>query len=108
MKKSVMTKWVKALRSGKYNQGGGYLKKDNYYCCLGILCAFSPHKKNFTKMKNVGKIANFSLPVKIMKWSGLKTDTGVFSDNICLTSMNDEGKDFNHIADFIEKNWRKL
>jgi hypothetical protein len=33
------TKWVAALRSGKYRQGTGRLRtKDGGYCCLGVLC----------------------------------------------------------------------
>lgn len=43
MKKRVLTKWLKALRSGKYKQGRGALcqidKKGNEsFCCLGVLC----------------------------------------------------------------------
>lgn len=31
--------WVKALRSGQYEQGRQYLKTaDGGYCCLGVLC----------------------------------------------------------------------
>lgn len=32
----VKAKWVAALRSGKYEQGKGYLKDGNSYCCLGV------------------------------------------------------------------------
>lgn len=47
MNKRTMKKWVKALRSGKYNQGSGALCKrfrnefgnitKIEYCCLGVL-----------------------------------------------------------------------
>ena len=31
--------WVKALRSGKFKQGKGKLKRyDETYCCLGVYC----------------------------------------------------------------------
>jgi hypothetical protein len=35
-----MTKWIEALESGEYPQdpGGGRLKTDAGYCCLGVLC----------------------------------------------------------------------
>jgi len=37
MKKAEKTKWVAALRSGKYKQGKGALRhSDNTYCCLGV------------------------------------------------------------------------
>src|SRR5687768_4898762 len=44
-------KWVKALRSGKYQQGRGYLKQKNHltnqfeYCCLGVLCDLYDSKR---------------------------------------------------------------
>lgn len=35
----LKSKWVAALRSGKYKQGKYRLrKKDETYCCLGVLC----------------------------------------------------------------------
>lgn len=42
MKKSIMTKWVKALRSGEYKQGFGYLCNEGNHCCLGVLCEIAP------------------------------------------------------------------
>lgn len=30
-------KWIEALESGKYPKTVGQLKKDNGYCCLGVL-----------------------------------------------------------------------
>lgn len=39
MSKTLSSKWIDALRSGKYTQGRGYLKSlNNEYCCLGVLC----------------------------------------------------------------------
>lgn len=35
---SIKEDWIKALRSGKYKQGTGCLRKGNEYCCLGVLC----------------------------------------------------------------------
>jgi hypothetical protein len=35
----LMTKWVAALRSGKYEQGTNVLRSEwGSYCCLGVLC----------------------------------------------------------------------
>jgi len=33
--------WIKALESGRYKQGTGYLRKDDRYCCLGVACEVS-------------------------------------------------------------------
>lgn len=37
MKKSIKTKWVKALRSGKFVQGKDQLQDGETFCCLGVL-----------------------------------------------------------------------
>jgi len=56
MKKEIAKKWVKALRSGKYKRGEGYLKQYNKknqvrHCCLGVLCELYNYemKKNHKK-----------------------------------------------------------
>jgi len=40
MKKEIAERWVKALTSGKYQQGKGQLKSNDgkSFCCLGVLC----------------------------------------------------------------------
>lgn len=37
MNKDVKEKWVTALRSGKYKQGQGCLRRGDDHCCLGVL-----------------------------------------------------------------------
>ena len=37
MDKKLKARWVKALRSGKYKQGQGFLKSGGEFCCLGVL-----------------------------------------------------------------------
>lgn len=37
MDKNLKERWVKALRSGKYEQARGCLRDDSGYCCLGVL-----------------------------------------------------------------------
>ena len=51
------------------------------------------------------------LPKKVMNWSGVSTDEGKFYDStepLSLVEVNDEGKRFTTIANFIEKNWESL
>lgn len=40
MNPEIKTKWVEALRSGKYKQGKKSLRsrEGDKYCCLGVLC----------------------------------------------------------------------
>ena len=37
MKPEIKQLWINALRSGKYQQGTGCLRKEDKYCCLGVL-----------------------------------------------------------------------
>lgn len=38
MNPEIKTRWITALRSGKYKQGAGYLNENDCFCCLGVLC----------------------------------------------------------------------
>lgn len=98
-----MTKWTKALRSGKYKQGKEFLKLEykgvTRHCCLGVLCELynkemKKNKKSCAKEKAVDlkdqrgvvpkntefffKFDNVAqiLPPKVRKWAGIKTSEG--------------------------------
>jgi hypothetical protein len=43
--KEFTLKWLKALRSGYYNQSTGYLCNDVGYCCLGVACMLNGAKR---------------------------------------------------------------
>lgn len=107
-------KWVKALRSKKYEQCTGYLKKDNGYCCMGVSCALYMKEKGGKWKKDKAGDYRFLnepayLPEKVKKWLGLNDDTGVYRDmdngyefGTSLTDKNDNGKTFDEIASIIE------
>lgn len=39
MDAEIKAKWVEALRSGRYEQTTGFLRRSNgRFCCLGVLC----------------------------------------------------------------------
>lgn len=38
MEKAIKDKWIDELKSGNFTKGSGYLRHDNRYCCLGVLC----------------------------------------------------------------------
>lgn len=102
-------KWVKALRSGKYDQGRSYLKRSDKYCCLGVACEVAgligePSNKN-------PQIIYFDnekafLPTSVMSFLGLSSDYGRYdtgySHEISLAGQNDKGLTFKEIADIIE------
>ena len=123
MKKVIMKKLVKALRSGDYLQGTHRLAKvDGYgehrFCCLGVLCNIMQEetgKLKVTKLKHMEYAFNTItgvLPDAVMEWSGIKDANGVIKykngKSNSLTALNDNGKSFNQIADIIEKNYEVL
>ena len=104
MNKQVKKKWLKALRSGEYEQTTNYLKNDGAFCCLGILCDI--HSKEtkhrwrqehyFTEMRG--------LPHQVLKWAGLPDDRYVCykGKHGQLGNANDMGLSFKQIANIIE------
>lgn len=133
MRKTVAKKWIKALRSGKYKQGQSFLKQYNEknqprHCCLGVLCELynDEMKKNHKKMlstkiryKNSGiDCVTFNnkegeLPKIVMKWADISDSIGRCAGRCAveycsLADMNDCGKTFKTISNFIEKNVENL
>lgn len=105
---------MEALRSGKFQQTQFYLENNGKYCCLGVLCKLAADEGIVEQKANMLGPARFSgsvgfLPFKVMEWSGIKTNFGLFkSENgFCnsLQSLNDTKKvSFDKIADIIEQN----
>ena len=101
MRKEVMKKWVKALRSGKFKQGMGTLKQFNskgvaQHCCLGVLCelyndSMRKSKKKTLPEKVYDNDSDFSfgycrfgghkedLPKEVKDWAGMRTGLGKFT-----------------------------
>ena len=84
MNPKIKEKWLKALRSGEYKQGRESLRKDDKYCCLGVLCDIAPKKLGMWGTQDTGFIAedgtqtNISLPYLVRNWAGMETSNGVF------------------------------
>lgn len=122
MRPDVKVKWLKALRSGKYEQADGKLYDgDNQFCCLGVLCDIyrKERKVGFDKMwDGVNFFANEEdretlddhdgvLPPSVVSWAGLKTESPAVRVNGELTqlsALNDSGEySFEELAKIIEK-----
>jgi len=103
MNKELKDKWVVALRSGKYKQGGDCLRnsRENTYCCLGVLCDIHPKVKfrGDTAVYDDEDESCFKLPESLATHCNL---TKYVDD---LVKMNDYmSVSFKNIADWIEKN----
>jgi len=106
-------KWLKALESGKYKQGKGYLCRiDNgkpEYCCLGVAAkVFLGEGKQLKTKKYISWKNNFqSAPVKVQQLLQLYDKYGAGAptyDDWSLVDLNDEGFTFKQIAKMIRKN----
>lgn len=91
MDKELKAKWVAALRSGEYEQGVGslYNKTRDAYCCLGVLHRVADVPDDQWVDCSYG----LSTKLLAMERRGLDYE---------LAKMNDNGKTFSEIADYIE------
>ena len=107
--------WVEALRSGKYKQTRRRLHDNDGYCCLGVGCEIAVEAGVIQppKERRRGEWVLYlyddnhvTLPKAVQDWLGLSTQTGDFKLRNgmpeCLSGMNDDGADFEWIADVIE------
>jgi hypothetical protein len=108
----IREKWVKALRSGKYQQGQRYLKqrldeKTVAFCCLGVLCDILDVPSQMGTLSSTvfeyDQIFNQILPPHVIKKAGLRSAEGHYGKNgSSLSILNDTGYDFDCIANIIE------
>lgn len=107
----VKRKWIEALRSGKYDQGHGTLRRKNTFCCLGVqldIAGCRWEKVTQETMDDVIYIPYVNLTHVSGQgfWSyDYMEEIGLSSEEMRqLANMNDIGSSFNEIADYIEKN----
>jgi hypothetical protein len=108
LKPEVKEKWVAALRSGDYAQTQNHLRDSKGFCCLGVLCELHRQEKPDNKNRwnedkaNIAGVQTYHgsvalLPCTVKKWADN------VDDNLeTLAWMNDQGKSFAEIADYIE------
>jgi hypothetical protein len=104
---TLRERWIKALRSGKYQQARRTLvQRDKTngtasFCCLGVLCdVFSPDGWNGTKYRADGQISGRASypPVAILREVGLDAVT---ARQLARYNDNEEWS-FDEIANFLE------
>lgn len=108
MKPEIAEKWIKALRSGDYNQGKQKLKYNNFFCCLGVLCEIAV-KEGVIKpsINDEYEGSSLFLPFEVYStWANMKNNYGeINSIRSSLFKLNDaENMSFEQIADIIEAN----
>ena len=131
--KENMQKWIKALRSGRYTQANGALRKpgareigpipseyttkfnDYAYCCLGVACELFCEENIYYDSTDIW-YDNSLLPEDVQEWLGIVNSDPYLTDKDyepevrtkSASSWNDDIKaDFNKIADLIEDTFLK-
>ena len=113
MNKRVKRLWLKALRSGKFEQQQSALRviedgKVIGYCCLGVLCevyhrSTKQGKWTYSTFSVNGSESMSQLPDPVCAWAGVDDRNPKLGRTKSAISLNDEGKSFSFIADRIEK-----
>src|SRR5690606_31843368 len=106
MKKRDVNTWVKALRSGEYDQCKKRLHDGKGFCCLGV--AIDVLVEGDWKLGDSGHAykfrGDFMLPTyQVLDKIGL---SGGIAEE--LADFNDKGKSFKWIASWIERNAHRL
>ncbi len=99
----LKAEWLKALRSGQYEQGRERLHHDGQYCCLGVLAILSGAK--IEDIDNKGTLVAYDVP-NLRSFLREDPDRSI---QCKLENMNDgaEGErkhSFSEIADWVEAN----
>lgn len=115
MNPEIKEQWVTALRSGKYIQGTGrlrrkrgvFLDEPETFCCLGVLCEIAA-EAGVTRRAEIERNhysydgAGMSPPQSVCDWAWLISpgDPGIHA----LIDLNDAQKlSFDQIAAYIEE-----
>lgn len=119
MRADVKRRWLEALRSGEYQQGHGWLRDGDRFCCLGVLCDLYIDEHPAARWKSGvfdtgrGSTHASELPGHVAEWAGLLSfdpKAGAHS----LAAWNDGDSDgdgqwarrpktFAEVADMIEE-----
>lgn len=110
--KKMLKEWIRALRSGKYNQNKYYLHDYDYengyegYCCLGVGCdlfidAYWESSGNIWTIKG----CDSRPPVGDTTFQKFVDRTNNFSNECVgdrLADLNDDGVGFEEIANLLQ------
>lgn len=111
LSKAKKTKWLKALRSGEFVQGQGYLCASDPYtsnyehCCLGVACAIGLAKPADGKFLGEAQFVKSSfLSPKIQEKLAKMNDGEDYESVGVGNGKYVKPKSFKQIANWIEKN----
>ena len=103
--KKEMKKWIKALRSGDYDQTKKCLQDEKGYCCLGVACEVLIPKSKQQKYSSSDFLQGLSPFNQIHSPRWLKYISVEIAKlyGVSLMNLNDKHNyTFNDIADLLE------
>lgn len=120
----VIEEWAKALESGEYERGSGYLARNGKYCCLGVLCELAA-KAGVADRTDSGLSDgakrydgnSSTLPVSVMEWAGLDlpsptlryvdnyNGTSLTRESDCVYENDAQGRSFPEIAAMVRNTY---
>jgi hypothetical protein len=112
MNQEVKEKWVKALRSGYYEQCKEFLSIDNRFCCLGVLCEIAVREGITSKKESGVSYVKYydddikTIPPSVRGWAELPINPIIKygGGKVYITELNDGYcLNFNEIANLIEE-----
>jgi hypothetical protein len=109
MNPQIKQKWVSALRSGEYQQTQERLRKEDGFCCLGVLCDLYIKENNVEWEIDEDDMYRYEkhftvLPPSVVEWAGVEDSNPYVNGGIgTLSGLNDRGSTFEQIAYVIEE-----
>lgn len=112
MKVKIKTKWLAALRGGNFKQTKAWLRSsEDECCCLGVLAdicgtTWTANMTDCSYLKWPTWRSNYQPGpnLQFLSEDFLKTTGLTNNQQYTLARMNDSGKSFIKIANYIEKN----
>ncbi len=115
--KANLRRWVRALRSGAYQQGSSYMRTaDNKYCCLGVAMDLAIANGVQCTSPDWGQTA--SVPEAVNAWFGVQGQPHGLNQRLdglsvegtvpSPSNLNDHNVPFSVIADRIESTYGLL
>ena len=97
--KKLIKNWIKTLKSGKYKKGTKFLRTDNQFCCLGVLCDIEAPDKWEGAYDHISHNKQTTIPsFKYTNEYGLSKD-----DIVLLCRLNDGNSTWTKVIKYLEK-----
>ena len=114
MNREVGTKWVEALRSGKFAQGKSRLNSEGNLCCLGVLCELAVEagvveKIGSSTVRYGGLVC--TLPPEVATWAelhGIGNDAGTLPRPLSSADQTEEAKSLVCLNDGWDYNFEQI